>query len=232
MSQKESLAKMTLVPWLAGGIAIGLIVIGGALYGNYSQRWGPPADLLAMGQAVDTMPDKIGDWNKIDETRMEKSVLEMLECAGYVNRQYQHRSTGQIVNVAVLVGPPGPIAVHTPEICFSSRAYEQRSIRERLEMKAQLAGVHSFWRLDFDTKNMLANRLRVYYAWSIGPRWIAADAPRYEFAAGPALYKLQLATEIPAGNFEENREAGEMFLQALIDSNWRLGPSGETSTQP
>jgi hypothetical protein len=229
MSHRTSNHTSFLSPWLAIAIAIALIVTGGALYGSYSQRWGQPANLVAMGQAVEQMPTQVGDWIMIDKAPMEKSALEMLECAGYVNRKYQHRDSGQIVNLAIIVGPPGPIAVHTPEICFSSRAYEQQSNRERTILKSARGDNHSFWRLGFDTKNVLANKLRVYYAWSLGPEWVASESPRYEFAANPALYKLQLSAEIPPGELGDTEDPGREFLQALIDSNWHLGPPHEST---
>lgn len=231
MSRRESTVGLPLAPWLAGAIALALIVGGGALYGSYSQRWGPPADLVAMGQAVEQMPDQIGEWVMLDKAPMGKTTLEMLECAGYVNRRYQHRDSGQIVNLAIIVGPPGPIAVHTPEICFSSRAYEQQSSRDRTQLKSAQGDEHSFWCVNFDTKNVLANKLRVYYAWSLGPRWNASESPRYEYAANPALYKLQLSAEVPPGELGDKVDPGKEFLQALIDSNWHLKLAGESATK-
>lgn len=221
MTHSKPKYRGALSSWLAGGIAIGLIVMGGALYGSYSQRWGPPADLVAMGQAVEEMPEQIGDWVMIGEAPMAKSAIDMLECVGYVNRKYQHSKTGQIIDLAILVGPPGPIAVHTPEICFSSRAYDQETERREVEIVSDDGHTNSFWCLEFITKNVLANKLRVYYAWSLGSNWTAAEAPRYQFAAEPALFKLQMSAEIPPGELGEKGDAGKEFLQALINSNWR-----------
>jgi hypothetical protein len=231
MNRRRSASSLPLAPWLAGAITIAVIVGGGALYGSYSQRWGPPADLVAMGQAVEQMPTEVGKWVMIDKSPMEKSTLEMLECAGYVNRRYQHRDSGQTVNLAIIVGPPGPIAVHTPEICFSSRAYELQSSRDRAQLKSAQGDEHSFWRVNFDTKNVLANKLRVYYAWSLGPQWDASESPRYEYAANPALYKLQLSAEVAPGELGDKEDPGKEFLQALIDSDWHLGVESESATK-
>ena len=38
-----------------------------------------------------------------------------LECAGYANRRYISNVSGQTVAVTIIVGPPGPTAVHTPK---------------------------------------------------------------------------------------------------------------------
>lgn len=222
MTHSESKYRGALPSWLAGVIATGLIVMGGALYGSYSQRWGPPPDLVAMGESVEEMPEQIGDWIMIDESPMAKSAVDMLECAGYVNRKYQHSKTGQIVDLAIIVGPPGPTAVHTPEICFSSRAYDQETERREVEIVSDDGHAHSFWCLEFITKNVLANRLRVYYAWSPDGTWIASESPRYEYAALPGLYKVQLATEISPGTESTGDDPGKDFLKALIESDWQI----------
>jgi hypothetical protein len=212
----------SLSPWLALPIALAVVLASGALYGKYAQRWGPPADLLVAASAVAGLPDRVGAWDRIEDVPMEQSTLEMLECAGYINRKYQHRATGQVINLSVIVGPPGPIAVHTPEICFSSRAYEQQSARTAVELVGREDVRHSFWRLDFKSRNVLAVGLRVYYAWSRGEAWVAAKSPRYEFAAAPGLYKLQLAAPVAPGLESEQTDPGKEFLQDLVNSDWQL----------
>lgn len=204
--------------WLAAAVAVTLVVAGGALYGSYSQRWGPPQDLLGAANIVSQVPERIGEWTVIDEAPIGQSALTMLECAGYINRKYQHNETGKIVNLAILVGPPGPIAVHTPEVCFSSRAYDQETDRKEVEIVSDSGSPNSFWSLDFVTKNVLADRLRVYYAWSPGSIWVASQSPRYAYAALPGLFKLQLAAEVPPG--DDTDDPGRDFLKALIDSDW------------
>jgi hypothetical protein len=148
--------------------------------------------------------------------------LQMLECAGYVSRRYVNQKTGQVVNLSVIVGPSGPTAVHTPEICFSSRAYDQQGPRRSVELTASEGKTDSFWSLDFTTTNVLAEGLRVYYAWSLGERWEASEYPRYKFAASPLLYKLQLAAALPPQLDRAEADAGREFLNELIKSDWHF----------
>ena len=208
-------------PLLAFCAALGLTLVGGALYGNYSHRWGPPADLVAAGAMVEQLPSRIGPWQSVEDLTMSKSALEMLECAGYVNRRYQHESTGQVVSVAVIVGPPGPTAVHTPEVCYNSRAYEQESERQLIEFTAADGTAHSFWSVDFNTRNVLADGLRVYYAWGLGDKWEASEAPRYQFAAKPGLYKIQLAATVPPGVANGSSDPGAEFLKEIVNCDWQ-----------
>lgn len=205
---------------LALGVTCTLIA--GVLYGRYSQRWGPPADLVAAAEHLKSMPKNIGPWQLAEELTMGKSARQMLECAGYVNRRYVNQESGKVVNLAVIVGPPGPTAVHTPEICYSSRAYKLRSARQRIHVGDAPADRHSFWGVDFQTTNALADGLRVYYAWSLGGHWVSSDSPRFEFAAAPLLYKLQLAGAIETQDGSETQDPGKEFLEELIRSDWKL----------
>jgi hypothetical protein len=206
-----------LVPLAA---ALLITLTGGALYGRYAQRWGPPVDMVAAADKLEQLPRQFGDWSLVEDLPFDEATRTMLECAGHVNRRYINRVTGQGVNLAIIVGPPGPTSVHTPEICFSSRAYQQQGNRTRLELEEGAGASDSFWSLDFTTQNVLADGLRVYYAWSRGNAWEASDSPRYKFAAAPFLYKLQLAAPVPAGAGAGGADVGKEFLQEFLQSGW------------
>ena len=101
--------------WPALALGVLLTLSSGVLYGKYSQRWGPPADLTGAAAQLEKLPRQLGNWKLAEERPMEDSTVEMLECAGYVNRRYVNQQSGQTVNLAIIVGPAGPTAVHTPE---------------------------------------------------------------------------------------------------------------------
>jgi Protein of unknown function (DUF3485) len=224
----KSPSQQPLNRWLALTLAIAVTLLGGVLYGNYSQRWGAPADLVAAGAHLAEMPRQIGRWSVSEESPIEKSALQMLECAGYANRRYIHQDSGQTISVTILVGPPGPIAVHTPEICFSSRAYDIQGDRKVVGVMGTADAENTFWRTDFKTKNAFADALRVYYAWSRGGPWKASAKPRFECAAAPLLYKIQLATPLARGTDESSTDPGREFLKDLLTSGWMLGSRGQS----
>jgi hypothetical protein len=207
--------------WLTLLVAVLVTLIGGVLYGNYSYRWGPSTRLRSAASLLREMPAAIGPWVLSEELSLPTYALEMLECAGYVHRRYVHRDTGQAISMAVIVGPPGPTAVHTPEICYSSRAYEQAAQRKRIEVTPVSGAPHSFWYVEFTTTNVMADGLRVYYAWSTGEQWQAARYPRFEFAAVPYLYKLQLAAPIAPQLDAASSDMGRDFLKSLAASDWK-----------
>ncbi|QDT73334.1 exosortase-associated EpsI family protein [Lacipirellula limnantheis] len=206
--------------------ALLLVVIGGAWYGNYSQRWGPPPDMVAASAKLEHLPRQFGDWSLAEDLPFDEATRNMLECAGHVNRRYINQKTRQGVSLAIIVGPPGPTSVHTPEICFSSRAFQQAGERSRHNFGDAPGKSDSFWTLDFTSPNVLADGLRVYYAWSRGDDWEASESPRYEFAAAPYLYKLQLAAPVAAGAKAGDADVGQKFLEEFLQAAWPEGAAG------
>jgi hypothetical protein len=158
---------------------------------------------------------------------MSDAVIEVLSCAGYVNRQYVNRRTGETIWIAITVGPPGPIAVHTPEICYSSRAYSIQDPRETAILSDSNGDTHSFWRLSFRSNNTSADTLRVYYAWSAEGLWQASESPRFEFAGQPMLFKLQMSSLVAPEVTGASTDPCKNFLTDLLRLKWNVGPDAE-----
>jgi hypothetical protein len=211
--------------WIALGIAVLLTLSGGVLYGSYSQRWNAPGKLASAADELRWFPREIGRWKAVEDIPIEESALEMLECTGYICRRYVNGDTGKSLQLALLIGPPGPIAVHTPEICFSSRAYDIRDERSETSVADSSAKRHSFWKVDFTTRNAFTDNLRVYYAWSRCGEWKASASPRFEFAGAPLLYKIQLATYVNSNVSEEAEDPGRQFLDEFLRYAWTRGES-------
>ena len=206
--------------WMALGVAVLITLTGGILYGNYSQRWGASDEMRAAAIHLGQLPREVGSWKAVEEVPIEDSTLQMLECAGHINRRYVNEETGKSLQLAIMLGPTGPIAVHTPEICYSSRAYEVQGERKESVLEASTGERHSFWTVDFTTRNALADGLRVYYAWGDGQKWFASNSPRFEFAGAPLLYKLQLATYVNPYAGDEGSDPSRQFLEELLESAW------------
>jgi len=209
--------------WIAFTAGIGLIMAAGIVYGRYSHRWGPTPDLLSAARSLESLPSQVGEWQLQSEEEIGSSTIRMLECTGYVNRRYVSSRSGDTVVLAILAGPPGPIAVHTPEICYSSRNYKIADGREAIRLKGAGSRPHTFWNTTFESKNAFGERLSVFYAWSDGEEWAASRSPRYEFAASPQLFKLQLAGLRAGPDGSEGNDPSARFLKALLNSGWTLG---------
>jgi hypothetical protein len=199
----------TIIAFLAVVTATLLV---GVIQGKLSRRWGLAPDLLAVVARLESFGANFGDWELSESSRLEPGVIEMLECAGHLRQTYVHRKTGQAVNVAVMLGPPGPIAVHTPEICFSSRAHQQDGERQKVQIHGRGGRADELWVVNFQPKNSTADHLRVYYGWTTDGAWQASPHPRFQFSGQPWLYKIQLATVLPAGVDASKTDAVRDFL--------------------
>src|SRR5947208_1159232 len=103
---------------LVGTLGVGIV------QGRITNRWGLRPDAEIAGDRLrPTLPVEVGNWRMRSEDKLADPVAAILQCHASVNRQYEHQQTGDVVRVAVLLGPPGPISVHTPEVCYSSREY-------------------------------------------------------------------------------------------------------------
>lgn len=198
-------------------IVITLTVFSGAIQGRLAHRWGPPEELARAGERLARFPLQCGDWRAEKDLTLSDEEINQLAPAGYLFRHYTNERTGEQVTVTVLVGPTGPIAVHTPEICFSSRAYGEDTKRTAIPVGTSQSG-DQLWSLRFKSRKLDEDRLQVYYGWSTGSGWTAAADPRYAFARFPYLYKIQLAG--PASDREvtdaEHTDACREFLKVFL----------------
>lgn len=202
-------------PPVSGIILVtGLTLISGVIHGRMSHRWGPSQDSLAVAKMLEDFPGKFGSWELQSQGKISDVASRQLQCAGYINRVYANHESGAVVSVAVLLGPAGPISVHTPEVCFSSRNHTLTDRRKRVTVP-DLEG-EEFWALTFQSRSLDATLLRVYYAWSTGGRWSATNEPRVRFAGQPYLYKIQLASVLPPAFDLDERDPCRSFLRDFL----------------
>ncbi|MBX7074754.1 MAG: EpsI family protein [Pirellulales bacterium] len=199
---------LTLVVAVTAGSALGT--------GYLTNRWNRSDGMAAAADAVEALPTSIGPWEAQHSSELTEEVVRTLQCAGYVSRTYIHQQTGQRVTVAVLVGPAGPISVHTPEVCYSSRDYQIVEKAQRQSFPSSEAAPAELWSVTLQAPGGDDSMLRVYYGWSAGKGWQAPDNPRFTYRGG-VLYKVQVASPHAAGatSSDNCREFLELFLPIL-----------------
>jgi hypothetical protein len=196
---------------LLGTVGMGLV------QGRLTNRWGLRPDAEQAAQRLrPTLPAEVGNWRLKSEDKLAPAALTILSCSAYVARVYEHQQTGDVVNVAVLLGPPGPISVHTPEVCYSSREYTADGERRRTTVVDQKGHKHSLWQLPLKANKLEASSLRVFYGWSTGTQWDAVEYPRFKFGGLPHLYKLQVAVTDHPGSKAIEFDAGQDFLECFL----------------
>ena len=197
-------------------VPVVLTVASGLLYGSMSHRWGPSHDTLAAVRRLQEIPSRFGKWQLRSTEELDPKTLGMLACAGYFVRLYEDTETGKSVKVAILLGPPGPISVHVPEICFPSHNYTQEGERAVETIRGDEGVSSTFWGLTFAVNSLEGDRLRVCYAWSVDGNWRASASPRTEFAGSPYLCKIQLVAPLAAGEIGERDETCVRFLTDFV----------------
>ncbi|MGO9112642.1 MAG: exosortase-associated EpsI family protein [Thermoguttaceae bacterium] len=206
---------------LSLAVVMALTLASGVIEGRIRNRWGPSETMLAAAEKLEKVPRQFGGpqndrWQLQSSETMDQDTVEMLECTGYILRTYGNPRTGEMVSTFVVVGPAGPIAVHTPEICFPSQNYKSRDTRQQVAIPDDQGQEDRFWALSFKSKNIQEDLIRVYYAWSTGNRWSAADDARFAFVGSPYLYKIQLSSTLPAGADPKTDDTCKKFLKDFV----------------
>jgi hypothetical protein len=199
---------------------------GGMLQGHFRNRWGGPESAQAAAEHLPRLPARVGEWETIQTTHLSENEQNTLQSYGHVGRVYRHQRTGETVNLSILVGPFGPTAAHTPEVCLSSSEYRPQGVRQSLTLPGS---ADAFWTVVFHSTDVEQRHLRVTYAWTFNGTWVAARQPRFQFAASPYLYKLSLScgSNDDAASLETCRQFLESLLPELvpvIDAANQRGP--------
>jgi hypothetical protein len=197
-------------------IVAGATFVSGIIQGRMSERWGTPVDTVAIGKKLEQIPAQIGDWRIESRGHVDEHVRRVLESAGDIYHVYVNQKTGEAVKVVVVLGPSGPISVHTPEICYCSRAHTIIDKRKRVRVPVAGGPEEEFWALTFQKNDLNKEISRAYYAWSTGGKWSATEQPRFTFARYPYLYKLQLASQLPPNADLQERDPCLEFLKDFV----------------
>jgi hypothetical protein len=209
-------------PMKAAAYVVGMMLLavvtllGGAIQGHMSRRWGRPQEFQALADRLQELPTDVGLWHTKASLPLSPAAEAVLECAGYVCRQYENQKTGEIVTVALLLGPAGPISVHTPDVCYAGQDYSVLESPARTQFDAGKGSQDELWGTSLQSTNLTTGSLRVYYGWSTGGRWSAPDDARFAFAGQSHLFKIQVAGPLPLPGDEKTSDQGKIFLQEFL----------------
>jgi hypothetical protein len=187
---------------LPAALAIGAVILSGAVHGYWTGRWetqvGPGAD--AAASRLNSVALQLGDWEGV---ALERNDSLAPGISGVLYRRYVHQLSGQAVSVFLVCGKAGPVATHSPDACYAANGYQvQNPSRYTLTNPSA----------EFKTAKMVRQKaaeetkLRIFWAWSANGAWTAPDDPRLPFARQTALYKLYLIRELtrPGETLEED----------------------------
>lgn len=195
---------------VAMSVALTIALASGLSHGWLDGRWVDKPNVKAIGEKLQQLPNQFGEWSLVEKQELPESAAYMLQCYGYSLQVYQNGKTGRRLTVAVLFGPRGPIAVHTPEVCYSGRGVTASGKTTQVKIDSD-SQEHTIWRVNFKSKVDSKPELEAFYAWSDGGNWKAAQNPRIWLTS--RLYKIQLACQpTPEGEVPD----AVLFLQDFI----------------
>jgi Protein of unknown function (DUF3485) len=174
-----------------------LVILGdGYVSGRWGGRWEPNDAPAVAAEKIKQLPPTIGDWQGGEDQQLDDKVVRLAGFSGYVARQYTNRS-GVQVNLLLACGRPGPLAVHTPEVCYGGQGYSVAGDPPDHYKPDQPEGAPpaEFWKVTFthDRRNPDAEKLRVLWSWNRKGVWGAPASPRWTFAGAPVLYKVYVS---------------------------------------
>lgn len=202
---------------IAGALLLAGTLASGWLHGKMAHRWGRDEALQqAGGKLRQGLPAKIGPWRLLRTNKPDQTVVDVLQCAAYLHGIYTNEQTGENISVALVSGPSGPISVHSPEICYSSKDYEIAGEREKFTVTDASGRKHALWQLYANSREATRPNLRVMFAWSDGTAWQATRRPRFAYAGLPVLYKIQLAAARRDHAADDSPDTSQDFLSRFL----------------
>ena len=197
--------------------AIPLLLAYGAAEGVWTNRWHTSRAAEEAAGRLARVPLQVGEWVG-EEQALEARVVARAEVSGYRMRKYVHRPSGAAVTVLLVCGPPGPVSVHAPEVCFGGAGLALTAPPVRHTLAADdSARPAAFWVGKFQrSAAAVPERLRAFWAWTATGDWVAADRPRLEFARAPVLFKLYVLRSVADFNEPLDTDPAVTFLRQFL----------------
>jgi hypothetical protein len=196
--------------------ALPLVLAFGVGEGMWTNRWGWSEEAERAAARLADLPRAVGAWEGHDE-KLDPREVAQAKMTGYLLRRFVHRRTGAALTVLLVCGRPGPVAVHTPDVCFPGAGYGLTRKAERHSVSADgLAQPAEFWVAGFEKEGAVSEPLRVFWAWNAAGDWVAPDNPRFQFARSSALYKLYVIRPLTRADEPPEKDPSTDFLRAFL----------------
>ena len=188
------------------------VVAAAVAHGTLTGRWHPLPPLDEYTSQLTRVPLVVGEWSGVDVPLADADDLGRAGIAGHLHRRYVQSSTQEAVTVLLVCGRPGPISVHTPDVCYRSAGYTAVGDpgTTAVPLGNRTVAFH-FRRFAPPAGRIGARDLEIRWAWDASNGVSAPDNPRLTFAREPALYKLYVIRELRAAKVA-GPDPAEQFL--------------------
>lgn len=203
---------------LAFASALVIVVATGVVHGTWTHRWVVSHELTDALARIDKIPASFGDWEGRPMPDLDRESIELAEIRGYLARVYRNRLDHREVTVLLVCGRPGPISLHTPDVCYKGAGYEPESDPTDQSIpigsgSGPVALKAARFRKQSGTG---ADVLDISWTWTSNGSWEAPDNPRLHYAPEPLLYKLYLIQRVDPTRDQPDDAAGERFLRQFL----------------
>ena len=192
------------------------LIATGVVHGLWTDRWNDGQDLIDAAKNLETIPDRAGDW---EGQKVELDRDDKLGLAGRVRRTFVNRATGKRVTLYMAVGRPGPVSIHTPDVCYAAINYtvEAKKVFSNFGIGKRMPSSPELFTSRLVKKdNTGAEVLRIFWGWYDGARWQTAENPRVAFADRRVLYKMYVIRELAHVEEPLETEACVDFMNAFL----------------
>jgi Protein of unknown function (DUF3485) len=115
-----------------------LVIAAGLVRGQWTRRWATSHAVEVALARLERVPVTLGNWRG-RSLELDREQLTTAEIAGSIARRYENRRTGATVTVLLVCGRPGPISVHSPDICYPGAGF--RPMGSLARQSLPIAGV-------------------------------------------------------------------------------------------
>ena len=176
----------------------GLILACGITHGIITDRWVESEELEAAVGRFQYFPLQIGSWKGELLTQVPGKNTGL---AASTSVCYCQMPTGKKVTVFFGCGRPGPVSIHTPDVCYSACGFQMDSIVTSRFSRAESGVEGKMYTARFKrTKGGEQTSLRIYWTWYAEGKWDVSENPRLQYHNGSVLYKLYVIHELDSSN--------------------------------
>jgi uncharacterized protein DUF3485 len=203
-----------MVRFLPAVAALLAVLVCGVVHGMWTDRWTRDQADAEAATRLGRLSLTLGDW---EGQTLEIEPRLVGDVSGFLYRRYVNQRTGAAVTLSLACGRPGPVAIHTPDVCYVASGYEaggSGTVTPRLGPGLPPG--------EFKTAQFIKTRateqthLRVFWSWNAGGAWRVSESPRFAFARYPVLYKLHLVRELSAPDEPLDEDPCIDLMQHLV----------------
>src|SRR5213593_3866594 len=121
---------------------VAAVTASGVVHGVWVNRWGQSRAVMEASARLQDVPRTVGDWDGRAE-EMDPRQARVASVAGSRIVRFVNRRTGAVLSLLIVCGRPGPVSVHTPDVCYRGSGYEE--VGGPARQQAGPKGAAEFW---------------------------------------------------------------------------------------